>query len=185
MNVIDLDRPTALPTPHHRRHNFHPRLLATLLVGVVLGASATYGWSARNEAAARERQVAVFVFAQAGQPEDQLPAGSVVQDGRVATVTLTRHVTFVNAGPVPINVRDLSAAEPGVSVRGVDKQRWIQPGATAQADVDVQVDCRHGLPLTQLPVTLLVQTVDEVEREAGEGIDLGPWSDQAEAECAR
>lgn len=183
MALIDLDRTTAPPTP--RTHKSHLRIITTLLVGAVLGASAVYGWQARTEAAARDRQAAVFVFATNDPEADELPAGSVVQDGRVATVTLTRHVTFVNAGPAPINVRDLTATKPGVSVRGVNKQRWIAPGATAQADVDVQVDCAHGLPLTRLPVTLLVQTFDEEDRAARprEGIDVSPWSDQAETAC--
>jgi hypothetical protein len=183
MNVIDLDRPKAPPATRPRRS--HLKLLTALLIGAALGTSATYLWTTADEAAARDHQPSVFVFAQRDAEADQLPAGSVVQDGRVATVTLTRHVTFVNAGPAPINVRDLTAAKPGVSVRGVNKQRWVAPGATAQADVDIQVDCRHGLPLTRLPVTLLVQTFDEEDREVQlqDGIDVTLWSDQVEANC--
>lgn len=95
-------------------------------------------------------------------------------------------MTLVNAGPLPVNIRDLSASRPGVSVRGVDKQRWVEPGATVQADADVQVDCAHGLPLGRLPVTLSVQTYDDENREARlrEGFDGTPWSEQAEVACA-
>lgn len=184
MNVIDLDRPAAVPPARDRK----PHLLAVsaLLIGAVLGATATHGWSARRQAAARDRQVSVFVFADAGRSRDGNQAGRVVLGGRVATVTLTRRVTFVNAGPMPINIHDLSAARPGVSVRGVHKQRWVAPGATVQADADVQVDCGYGLPLGRLPLTLSVQTSDEEDRETRprDGFDGTPWSDQAEAACA-
>lgn len=184
MSVIDLDRPAAVPPAPDRK----PHLLAVsaLLVGAVLGAFVTHGWFAARQAAAQDRQVSVFVFAEAGRFRDDGAAGSVVLDGRVTTVTLTRRVTLVNAGPVPVNIHDLSASRPGVSVRGVDKQRWVAPGATVEADADVQVDCAEGLPLGRLPVTLSVRTLDEVDREARprNGFDGTPWSEQAETACA-
>jgi hypothetical protein len=185
MNVIDLDRPAAVPVARQRKS--HLLVVSALIIGAVLGASATYGCFARRQAAARDRQVAVFVFAEASPFVDGSPADSVVLGGRVATVTLTRRVTLVNAGPMPINIRELSASRPGVSVRGVDKQRWVAPGATVQADADVQVDCVHGLPLGRLPVTLSVRTYDDQDREARprEGIDGTPWSEQAEVACTR
>jgi hypothetical protein len=184
MHVIDLDRPSVVPPARDRKS--HLLVASALVIGVVLGACATYGWSAGRQAAARDRQVSVFVFAEASPFVADVPADTVVLDGRVATVTLTRRVTLVNAGPVPINVRDLSASRPGVSVQGVDKERWIDPGATIQADADLHVDCAHGLPLGRLPVTLLVETSDEVNREARprEGIDGTPWSEQAEVACS-
>jgi hypothetical protein len=184
MHVIDLDRPVAVPPARQRRS--HLIIMAALVIGAVVGATATYVVAARREAAARDRQVAVFVFAEASPFVDDTPADSVVSDGRVATVTLTRRVTLVNAGPRPINVRDLSASRPGVSVHGVDKERWVAPGATAQADADVQVDCAHGLPLGRLPITILVQTYDDEDRQARprDGFDGTPWSEQAEMACA-
>ena len=184
MNVIDLDRPAVVP-PAPRRKS---RLLvaSALVIGAVLGACATYGWSVHRQTVARERQVAVFVFAEASPFVDGLPADTVVSGGRVATVTLTRRVTLVNAGPLPIDIRDLFASRPGVSVRGVSKERWVQPGATVLADADVQVDCAHGLPLGRLPVTLSVRTFDDEDREARprDGFDGTPWSEQAEVACA-
>jgi hypothetical protein len=155
------------------------------MIGAVLGASATYGWTVSRQAAARDRQVSVFVFAEASPFVDGTPTDSVVLNGRVATITLTRRVTLVNAGPMPINIRDISASRPGVSVHGVDKQRWVAPGATVHADADVSVDCVHGLPLGRLPVKLSVQTFDEQDREARprDGFDGTPWSEQAEVAC--
>jgi hypothetical protein len=184
MNVIDLDRPAAVPPSRSR--GSHLLILSALSVGVVLGASATYGWVEGRRAAAQDRQVSVFAFAEASPFIDNIPADSVVLDGRVATVTLTRRVTLVNAGPVPVNIRDLSASRPGVSVHSVDKERWIQPGATVQADADVFVDCARGLPLGRLPITLSVQTADDQDRRARlrEGFDGTPWSEQAEVACA-
>ncbi|RSM51359.1 hypothetical protein DMB66_42075 [Actinoplanes sp. ATCC 53533] len=184
MNVIDLDRPAAVPPARSRRS--HVLVASALVIGAVVGAAVTYGWSARRQAADQDRQVSVFVFAESSQFLGGLPAGSVVLDGRVATVTLTRRVTLVNAGPRPINIRDLSGSRPGVSVHGVDKQRWVAPGATVQADADVQVDCVHGLPLGRLPVTLSVRTSDDEDHEARprDGFDSTPWSEQAEAACA-
>lgn len=181
MNVIDLDRPPTATTPRAGR-----RGAALLLVGAVLGGAAMYGWTARREAEVRDRQVSVFVFAAAGRSFNGDRGGSVVLGGRVASVTLTRRVTLVNAGPVPINVRNLAADRPGVALRGVEKQRWIQPGATAQADADVQVDCARGLPLGPLPVTLSVQTFGERARQARakDVFDGSAWSEQAEMACA-
>ena len=184
MNVIDLDRPAAVPPARNRKS--HLLVVSALVVGAVLGAAVTYTWSARRQAAVQDRQVSVFVFAEASPFIDGAPAGSVVLDGRVATVTLTRRVTLVNAGPLPINIHDLSGSRPGVSVRGVDKQRWVAPGATVQADADVQVDCLRGLPLGRLPVTLSVRTADDQDHEARprDGFDGTPWSEQAEVACA-
>jgi hypothetical protein len=182
MRVIDLDSPAVVPPARDRKS--HALVASALVVGAVLGACATYGWVAGRQA--KERQVSAFVFAEASPFVDDLPAGSVVVDGRVATITLTRRVTLVNAGPVPINVRDFSASRPGVSIQGVDKQRWIEPGAMVQADADVFVDCAHGLPLGRLAVTLRVETSDEEDREARPrgGIDGTPWNEQAEVACA-
>jgi hypothetical protein len=184
MNVIDLDRPAAVPPA--RRRKSHLPVLGALVIGAVLGASATCGWSASREAAARDRPVAVFVFAEASPFLDDAPAGRVVLGGRVATVTLTSRMTVVNAGPVAINIRDLTGSRPGVSVRGVANQRWIAPGATVQADADVQVDCVHGLPLGRLPVSLLVRTAADGDREARprESLDGTPWTERAEVACA-
>jgi hypothetical protein len=183
MELIDLDRPAAVPPARNRKS--HLLIMSALVIGALLGASGTYGWSAGRQAADRERQVSVFVFAEASPFIDGAPADSVVLDGRVATVTLTRRVTLVNAGPLPVNIRDLSASRPGVSVSGVEKQRWIAAGATVQADADVYVDCVHGLPLGRLPVTLSVQTFDEKDHQTRlqEGFDGTPWSEQAEMAC--
>jgi hypothetical protein len=184
MNVIDLDRPAAVPVPRSLRS--YLLVASALVIGAVLGACAVYGLTARHQAAVRESQVSVFVFADASQFIDGEPAGSVVRNGRVASITLTRRVTLVNAGPVPIDIHDLSGSRPGVSVRGVDKQRWVAPGATVQADADVQVDCVRGLPLGRLPVTLSVRTFDDQSRQAQprQAFDGTPWSEQAEVACA-
>jgi hypothetical protein len=181
MNVIDLDRPpTAAREPRGRKWG-----AALLVAGAVLGGTVTYGWTARREADVRDEQVSVLVFADAAQP-DNAGGGSVVLDGRVTSVTLTRRVTLVNAGPEPVNIRNLAADRPGVTLRGVEKQRWVQPGATAHADADVEVDCARGLPLGRLRVTLSVQTLDERARQARarEVFDGSPWTEQAEIACA-
>lgn len=184
MNVIDLDRPVAVPPARQRKS--HLLVGFALVIGAVLGASGAAGWSARREAGVRDRPVAVFVFAEAGPFPDDVPVGSVVLGGRVATVTLTRRMTVVNAGPAAITIRDLTGSRPGVSVRGVADQRLIAPGATVQAEADVQVDCAHGLPLGRLPVTLSVHTLDDGGREVRprESLDGAPWSRPAEVACA-
>ena len=184
MSVIDLDRPAPVPPVPERKS--HLLVVSALVIGVVLGAFGTYGWFARRQAAVQDRQVSVLVLAETSQFLDGGASGSVDLDGRVATVTLTRRVTLVNAGPAPVNIRDLSASRPGVRVRGVNKQRWVKPGATVEADADVQVDCAQGLPFGKLPVTLSVQTVDEADREAQprNSFDGAAWSDQAELACA-
>ena len=184
MQVIDLERPVATPPARRRRARLD--VAAALVMGAIIGASTMYGLIARRQTAIKEAQVAVFAFAQADPFADDMPVDRVVSDGRVATVTLTRRITLVNAGPLPIVVRDFSASRPGVSVHGVDKQRSIEPGATLLADADVRVDCVHGLPLGRLPVTFVVQTYDDEERQSKprDGLDGTPWNEQAEIACA-
>jgi hypothetical protein len=177
MHVIDLDRPVV-----EKPQKKHPFALVALVVGVLLGGTATYGWYVQHETAAKEREVAVFVFADSSQYVD---GGSVVLHGRVASVTVTRRVTLVNAGPVPVNVRNLRADQPGLRVRGVEKQRWVAPGDTVQADADVEIDCFRGLPLGRFPVTLSVETEDAQTQEAAprDVFDGSAWSEQAEIAC--
>jgi hypothetical protein len=181
MNVIDLDRPAVVAVPPRRSHQRFA--VVALIVGVLLGGAGTYVWNMRRQSAARDGEVSVFVLADAGRPLD---GGSVLLDGRVASVTLVWRVTLINAGPVPVNVRNLTADRPGVTVRGVEKQRWLAPGETAQADADVQVDCARGLPLGRLPVTLSVQTFDERTRLARprEALDGNPWTARMQTACA-
>ncbi|MET8148301.1 hypothetical protein ACIBSW_27050 [Actinoplanes sp. NPDC049668] len=181
MSVIDLDRPAAPAAPQWRAP--HAFTAVALIVGVVIGGTVTYGWNLRRHSAARDGEVSVLLFADAREVPD---GGRIVLHGRVASVTLARRVTLVNVGPAPVNIRNLTAGRPGVTVRGVEKQRWVAPGVTAQADVDVQVDCLRGLPLGRIPVTLSVQTQDEHSRTAHpkDAFDGTPWSEQAETACA-
>lgn len=185
MNVIDLDRPAAPAAPKKRApHAFTlTTLVIGVVIGVVIGGLVTYEWNLRRQAVERDGEVSVLVFADAGKLIDD---GTVVLHGRVASVTLTRRVTLVNVGPAPVNVRNLIADRRGVTVRGVEKQRWLDPGASVQADAEVQVDCLRGLPLGRLPVTLSVQTQDDRSRIARpkEVFDGTPWSGQAEIACA-
>jgi hypothetical protein len=185
MNVIDLDRPPARREPEKRAPQTFTMaaLVIGVVIGVVIGGLATYGWNVRRQDAAREGEVSVLVFADARKVIDD---GRVVLHGRVASVTLTRRVTLVNVGPAPISIQNLTADRPGLTVRSVEKSRWVDPGTTTQADADVQVDCFRGLPLGRIPVTLSVRTMDDRDRVArpGEVFDGTPWSEQAELACA-
>ncbi|MET0496299.1 MAG: hypothetical protein ABW000_24495 [Actinoplanes sp.] len=180
--MIDLDRPA--PAERRPRTRLPLKAVALLLAGAVLGGALTYGWTSRRKTDARDQEVSVFVFA--GTSEVTLAPGSVVADGKVTSITLTRRVTIVNAGPAPINVVNFAAGRPGVTVRGAERQRWIEPGATTQSDADVQINCARGLPLGRLPVTLSVQTYDERSRQARaeDDFDGAAWSEDAESVCA-
>jgi hypothetical protein len=181
MNVIDLDRPAASAVAPRRPHQRFA--VVALVVGVLLGAAGTYVWDMRRQSAARDGEVSVFVLADAGRALD---GGSVLRGGRVSSVTLLWRITLINAGPAPVNVRNLAVDRPGVTVRGVEKQRWLAPGETVQADADVQVDCARGLPLGRLPVTLSVQTSDERIRQAQpkDALDGSPWTERTQSACA-
>jgi hypothetical protein len=180
--VIDLDQPP--PVERRAPRRLPIKAVALLLVGAVLGGALAYGWTSRRQTDARDQEVSVFVFADTASVA--LAPGSVVADGKVISITLTRRVTLVNAGPAPINVLNLAAGRPGVTVRGVERQRWIEPGATAQTDADVQINCAGGLPFGRFPVILSVQTYDERSRQARakEDFDGGVWNEDAESVCA-
>ena len=180
--VIDLDRPA--PVERRPRTRLPVKAVALLLAGAVVGGALTYGWTSRRATDARDQEVSVFVFAVPS--EVTLAPGSVVAEGKVTSITLTRRVTIVNAGPAPINVVNFAVGRPGVTVRGVERQRWIEPGAMTQADADVQINCARGLPFGRLPVTLSVQTYDERSRQARakDDFDGAAWSEDAESVCA-
>lgn len=179
MQVIDLDRPAQAP----RSRTSYRGIAATLAVGALLGASATYGWHERHR---RDQPISVFVFAEATGPQaDPTDTSSVIRDGRVTTVTLTRRVTLVNAGPLPVTISDVSGSRPGVTVKSPGAQ--VDPGETVQTRADVLVDCARGLPLGRLVVTLHVRTSDDDDQrtEPKEGFDGSPWTEQAELACTR
>ena len=81
MNVIDLDRPAPVSVPPTRRS--YLIVASALVIGGVLGACAVLGWNARSQAAARDRQVSVFVFADASPFVDGDPTDRVLRNGRV------------------------------------------------------------------------------------------------------
>ena len=182
MSVIDLDRPPAATPPPARRVS--RRLLtsiAILLTGAVLGSAATWTYAGHRDPH-RDSRVSVLVLPDTAAQVDT-GVGRVVMDGEVVDATLTRRVTLVNAGPRPVNVHNLNAVRPGLTVRGTDKQRWIEPGAAVQADADIRVTCSGGLPIRELSVRLDVQTDDEQERTATAVLDATQWNDQARVAC--
>jgi len=182
MSVIDLDRPPAA-TPPPARHRVSRRLLtsvAILLTGAVLGGAAT--WTYAGHRHPTRDSVSVLVLPGTA-PQVDTGVGRVVMDGEVVDATLTRRVTLVNAGPRPVNVHNLNAVRPGLTVRGTDKQRWIEPGAAVQADADVRITCSGGLPIRELSVRLEVQTDDNQERTATAVLDATQWNDQARVAC--
>lgn len=183
MSVIDLDRPPAA-TPPPARHRVSHRLLtsvAVLLTGAVLGSAATWTYAGHRDPN-RDSRVSVLVLPDTA-PQTDAGVGRVVMDDEVVDATLTRRVTLVNAGPRPVNVHNLTAVRPGLTVRGTDKQRWIEPGAAVQADADLRITCSGGLPIRELSVRLDVQTDDEQERTATAVLDATHWNDLAREAC--
>ncbi|OJF11023.1 hypothetical protein [Couchioplanes caeruleus] len=176
MSLIDLDRP-----PARRRPGRLLAAVAVLAVGAVLGGAAT----SYREYRARSSEISVLVLADTGPQSNDAGVGAVVVRGKVVDASLTRRVTLVNAGPLPVNVHNLSAVRYGLVVQGVERKRWIKHGQSVQAEADIRVVCAGGLPFGRLPVTLAVQTYDEREHTAVAVLDATQWNEQARLACDR
>lgn len=154
--------------------------VGVLVVGAVLGAAAT----SYREQRARGSEVSVLILADTGPQANDAGVGGVVVRGRVVDASLTRRVTLINAGPLPVNVHNLSAVRSGLVVRGTERERWIKRGGSVQAEADIRVLCAGGLPFGRLPVTLAVRTYDDRERTAVAMLDATQWNEQARIACA-
>lgn len=183
--MIDLDRPPAATPPPARRRVSRRLLtsLAILLTGAVLGGTATWIHLGNRDDHDWNEVISVLVLPDTGPQANDAGIGGVVVDGRVVDASLTRRVTLVNAGPLPVNVHNLNVVRPGLTVRGTEKQRWIGPGETVQTDADIRITCAAGLPIRQLSVRLDVQTYDEEERTFTTVLDATQWNDQARVAC--
>ncbi|GGQ67669.1 hypothetical protein [Couchioplanes azureus] len=174
MSLIDLDRP-----PARRRPGRLMAAVSVLAVGAVLGGAAT----SYRDHRARSSEISVLVLPDTGPQSDDAGVGGVVLRGKVVDASLTRQVTLVNAGPLPINVHNLSAVRSGLVVQGVERQRWIKHGESVQAEADIRVVCARGLPIGRLPVTLAVQTYDEREHTTVVVLDATQWNEQVRVAC--
>ena len=184
MSVIDLDRPAAAtPPPARRRPHRLITAFAILLTGAVLGGAGTWTYDHNHEDRVQNSRISVLVLPDTGPQANDAGIGGVVLDGKVTDASLTRGVTLVNAGPLPVNVHNLSVVEPGLTVRGTEKQRWIQSGEAVHADAEITIMCPSGLPIGRLSVHLDVQTYDEQERTATAVLDATQWNDQARVAC--
>ncbi|BCJ52500.1 hypothetical protein Asp14428_39750 [Actinoplanes sp. NBRC 14428] len=184
MSLIDLDRPaTVRSKPPRRRAGTVAAGVALLAVGALLGSAATSVWIRSKADRARESEVSVVVLADTGPEANDAGVGGVVTGGRVVNASLTRGITLVNAGPLPVNVHRMSFVRDGLSVRSDEKQRWIGPGRSVHADADIRVRCAGGLPIGRLSVELAVRTNDEQERTTVAVLDGTRWNDQVKAAC--
>ena len=183
--MIDLDRPPAVTPPPGRRRVSRRLLtsLAILLTGAVLGGAGTCTYLGNRDERDLQEVISVLVLPDTGPQSNDAGIGGVVVDGRVVDASLTRRVTLVNAGPLPVNVHNLTVVRPGLTVRGAEKQRWIGPGEMVQADADIRITCSGGLPIRRLSVRLDVQTYDEEERTVTTVLDATQWNDQARVAC--
>lgn len=182
MGVIDLDQPPAArPVPARRRPGVLLAVGGALALGAVLGAAGTYGWTAHRQEAARAGEASVVVLA--GTLPDDGGVGGTVLDGRVTDASLTRKVTLVNAGPLPIEVHGLRADRPGLTLRGTGRERRIPAGGSVEADADLRIVCRGGLPIAQLPLRISVRTVDAREHTVTATLDAARWNGQARLAC--
>ncbi|MEV8509974.1 hypothetical protein AB0368_34820 [Actinoplanes sp. NPDC051475] len=181
MSVIDLDRAPAVPSKPARRH------VATVLAAVVIfvaGGAGTSVWGQWQTNKARSSEVSVLVLANTGPQANDAGVGGVVAGGKVVDASLTRRVTLVNAGPLPVDVHGLRFARAGLTVRAADGRRWIRHGQAVQADADIRVICARGLPIGRLPMELAVRTSDDRERTATAVLDAREWNEQARVACA-
>jgi hypothetical protein len=185
MSVIDLDRPPTVTPPPARRRLSRRMLvsLAILLVGAALGSTATWSYLGNREDRAWNSHVSVVVLPDTGPQANDAGFGGVVVNDKVVDASLSRQITLVNAGPLPVNVHDFTVVRPGLTAEGVAKQRWVQPGQSVRADADVRITCAEGLPIGQLTVRLDVETYDEQERTATAVLDAREWNDQARVAC--
>ncbi|MGA5301135.1 hypothetical protein ACPCHT_14475 [Nucisporomicrobium flavum] len=185
MSVIDLDHPpVATPPPAPRRPT--RRLLTALAIlttGAVLGSAATGTYLRQRTERSLDDEISVLVLPDTGPQSNDAGIGGVIVHGKVTDATLSRRVTLVNAGPLPVNVLSFSVVRPGLTVRAVEKHRWIRRGESVQADADVKIICSAGLPIGLLSVRLAIRTDDDRDRTATAVLDASQWNDQARVAC--
>ncbi|GAA2487941.1 hypothetical protein [Winogradskya humida] len=184
MGDIDLDRTAELrPPPATHRPRTLLAAATVLTLGTLLGAAATHTWDEWQHERTRNAEISVLVLADTGPQTYEAGVGAIVVNNRVTDAALTRRVTLVNAGPLPVDVHNLRVDRPGLTIRGVEKQRWIKHGETLQADADIRIVCAAGLPLRKLTVHLAVRTDDNQQHTTTATLDATQWNDQARLAC--
>lgn len=193
MTVIDLDEPVRrrpgrtgrLPRGWRRALFSIGLLIVGGVIGGGIGASTAHGRAMQTFQEAQESQVSVVVIPVMSATPGPTDNGRVTVGGRVTDVGIFGQLTVVNAGPMPVNVQSISVDGGWLTVRAMNRQRWIQPGTALRMDVDVQVDCLGSGSVGMLDAALVVETVHQESRALPSvTFDGAPWNEQVERACA-
>ncbi|WBB52953.1 hypothetical protein [Verrucosispora sp. WMMD573] len=126
--------------------------LGLFLLGGVIGGTVTHEWVLTQQDQAEASDISVLVLAETtGLMTAGVDGQRVRVDGQMAVV---------NAGPRSINVQDLTGDQQGLTLRAIEKQRWIQPAAWLRVDVTATLDCAIGIPAEPVALQIVVQTDD-------------------------
>lgn len=126
--------------------------LGLFLLGGVIGGVGMHHWDLGQQLQAEESTASVLVFADT--------TGPMTADAEGQRVRIDGQVTVVNTGPRSVNVQNLVGDAQGVTLRAIERQRWIQPGAWSPVDLTATVDCATGVPAGPVALRISVQTED-------------------------
>lgn len=136
-----------------------PAVAGALVLGLLVGVSATHGWRDRGERIAAEREV--FVVA---TPNTAPTGESRLEDARAETLT---YLDLTNRGRLPVTMVGIRVDAAGVTTRPLRNPLVLATGRPRTLPVAVRIDCPVFARGSDGRVRLLgtVRTADGSERE--------------------
>ncbi|MBQ0897936.1 hypothetical protein KBX37_33670 [Micromonospora sp. U56] len=161
--MIDLDEYNNQPaeagvSPDHRMgsRKMVLRLVASFVVGVVLGGVVVSEW--RDARQQREQMSSISLVAFPASVGGGGSAGEGV-------LQLDAQLVVINAGSAPITVRAVTAQTRGLLIRGTGQSVPIRVGGTAWIDVKARIECSVEIEAEPLPMQFSVETGDKQTKE--------------------
>ncbi|MFI5842473.1 hypothetical protein ACIA8K_22470 [Catenuloplanes sp. NPDC051500] len=179
-HIIELGAPGAEPAVERRRPVPPPALALIVVVAAAGGAFLGAAWG-HDRAVVQRREVdaATVKLLVYGDGQSMSVGGNLLQ------VQLTGGITLINAGPMPVEIETFRGSAPGITLTGIERRRWIDPGVSSTLQAMMVVNCNPGITLTPVQVDAWVRTDDGESRETRLPLSLKGtiWDDAVSKAC--